>query len=72
MPGETITVLQLCGVCRSEVGTFEIKKDNLMLSSRARVWCAKCGSYTPEVRDIAGRVASIQREVDSLPAAGGD
>ena len=70
MAGDTITVVQICGVCKSELGTFSVKKDNLMLSSRARNWCPECQASTPEVRDIAGRIASIQKEVESLPEAG--
>ena len=70
MARETITVVQMCGVCRTELGTFSVKKDNLMLSSRARIWCTECQASTPETRDIAGRIASIQKEVESLPEAG--
>ena len=70
MAGDTVTVIQTCGICKTEVGTFSVKKDNLMLTSRARIWCPKCQASTPEVRDIAGRRDSIQKEVDSLPEAG--
>ncbi len=70
MAGELVTVTQMCGVCRSEVGTFEVKKENMMLSSRAHVWCPKCQASTPEVRDVAGRLDSIRKEVASLPKAG--
>ena len=70
MAGDTVTVVQMCGVCKSELGTFSVKKDNLFLSTRARIWCDKCQAYVPEVRDIAGRLASIKAEVDSLPEAG--
>ena len=70
MPGEQVTVIQMCGVCRSELGSFTVKKENLMLSSADRIWCPQCEASTPEVRDIAGRLASIQKEVDSLPEAG--
>ena len=70
MAGETITIVQMCGICKSELGTFEVKKDNMMLSSRERIWCPKCQASTREVRDIAGRLTSIKKEVDSLPEAG--
>ena len=70
MAGEDITVIQTCGVCRAETGSFSVKKENLMLSSRARIWCDKCQTATPERRDIAGRLDSIRKEVDSLPPAG--
>ena len=67
---EEIDVIQKCGRCGEQVGTFSVKKENLMLSSRARVWCPRCQDNTPEVRDVAGRLESIKREVDSLPPAG--
>ena len=67
---EELTVVQKCGVCSEEVGTFEVKKENLMLSSRARIWCPRCGDNTHELREMAGRLESIKREVESLPAAG--
>ena len=70
MAGETVTVVQLCGVCRAQVGTFTVKKDNLMLTSRERIWCPTCQASTREVRDISGRLESIRREVESLPEAG--
>ena len=67
MPGEEVTIVQICGRCHSEIGTFTVKKDNMMLSSEEKIWCSKCEAYTPEVRDIAGRLDSIQREIDSYP-----
>lgn len=69
MPGDLVTVVQLCGRCDAEVGTFTVKKDNLMLTSKERVWCPVCQLHTPEVRDIAGRRAAIQKEVQSYPKA---
>ncbi len=70
MAAETVTVVQLCGVCRTQTGTFQVKKDNLMMTSRDRIWCPQCEASTPEVRDIAGRLESIRKEVESLPEAG--
>ena len=67
MPGEEVTIVQMCGLCHGEIGTFTVKRDNMMLSSKEQIWCSKCGAYTPEVRDIAGRLASIKREIDSYP-----
>ena len=67
MAAETVTINQLCGVCREQVGTFEVKQENMMLSSRGRIWCPNCQADRPEVRDIAGRMDSIKKEVDSLP-----
>ena len=67
MPGEEVTIVQMCGRCHGEIGTFTVKKDNMMLSSKEQIWCSKCGAYTREVRDIAGRLASIERDIESYP-----
>ena len=69
MPADEVTVAQLCGKCHCQVGTFNIKKDNLMLTSSEEIWCPRCGETTPEVRDIAGRLESITREQESYPKA---
>lgn len=67
---EELKVVQKCGVCSEVLGTFEVKKENLMLSSRARIWCPHCQENTQEHREMAGRLESIKREVESLPPAG--
>ena len=67
MPSDEVTVVQLCGKCGSQVGSFTIKKDNLMLTSKERIWCPECKEETPEVRDIEGRLEYIDREVASYP-----
>ena len=68
MPGDMITVLQLCSYCGTEAGRFEVKWENMMLSSKDEVWCPDCGANRPEKRDIAGRLAGVDlREVTSLP-----
>ena len=67
MPSDEVTIVQMCGLCQCEIGTFTVKKDNMMLSSDEQIWCSKCGAYGPEVRDIAGRQASIKREIESYP-----
>ena len=67
MPDDEVTVAQLCGKCNREISSFTIKKDNLMLSSKEQIWCPHCEEYTPEVRDISGRLESIKREQRSYP-----
>ena len=67
MAEDLITVVQLCGVCNSELGTFSAKKENLMLSVEDNIWCATCQATLPAVRDIAGRETSIEKEVVSYP-----
>ena len=70
MAVETITILQLCSDCKSEVGSFEVKKENMMLRTKDLVWCFKCNANKPEVRDIAGRSHSIQEERETYPVSG--
>ena len=67
MPGDEVIVAQLCGKCNHQISTFSIKKDNLMLTSKEQIWCPHCGENTPEVRDISGRLQSIEREQGSYP-----
>ncbi len=67
MPGNEVTVDQLCGKCGCRLGRFTVKKDNLMLASREEIWCPRCGENTPEIRDISGRLESIEREQSSYP-----
>lgn len=67
MAGETVTVVQLCGVCMTEVGRLEFKKENLRLVSWAQVWCPKCQAHTSELREPAGRREAIEREMKTYP-----
>ena len=69
MPGNEVTVAQLCGKCRAQLSTFDIKKDNMMLATEDEIWCPHCNEYTPEVRDVAGRLEAIRRETASYPKA---
>jgi len=67
MPGDEVTVAQLCGKCNRQISTFSIKKDNLMLSTKEQIWCPHCEENTREVRDISGRLEAIKREQESYP-----
>ena len=62
MPGDELKVAQKCGVCGCEVGTFTVKKDNMMLISKETVWCPVCQADRPEVRELAGRLTTIEDE----------
>ena len=68
MPSDELTILQSCGVCGAELGTFSIKKDNMMLISKELMWCPSCQADRPEVRELVGRRSSIQREIESYAA----
>ncbi|MSQ22922.1 MAG: hypothetical protein EXR53_06465 [Dehalococcoidia bacterium] len=67
MPGDMMTIVQMCGVCRTEIATIQVKKENMMLSTTAKVWCPNCKAQRPEIRDAAGRLAAIQTEVATYP-----
>ncbi len=71
MAGDVMTVVQKCGVCGTEIGKLEVKKENMMLSSKAQVWCPKCEAQRPEVRDVPGRQAAREAEVAGLPKSSG-
>ncbi len=60
-----MTIVQKCGVCASELGTFTVKKDNMMLMSKETIWCPACDADQPEVRDLVGRSSAIQDEQGS-------
>ena len=68
MADDGIKVLQLCGVCRNELGNFSVKKENMMLSSSSEMaWCPECNSSVYEIREVVGRVESIDNEQNSYP-----
>ena len=69
MPGDEVAVVQLCGKCNVELGTFSVKKDNLFLTTKERIWCPVCKEDTAEVRDLAGRSEAIKKEVAGYPKA---
>lgn len=62
-----ITIVRSCSVCSSEIETVTVKKDNMMLSSRAPIWCASCDTEQPERIDIVDRLDTIRVEQDSYP-----
>ncbi len=47
MPANEVTVAQLCGKCNAQISTFNVKKDNLMLTCSDEIWCPVCGENTP-------------------------
>ena len=65
MPENEMTVVQTCGECGGELGSFTVKKDNMMLMTTDKIWCPKCQADVQEVRDLAGRSAAIQQEQGS-------
>ena len=60
-PIDSVTILRSCSVCAAEIETMTVKKDNMMLSSKALLWCDACGAERPERRDIVDRLETIAR-----------
>jgi hypothetical protein len=69
MPIDEVKIVRMCRECRTEIETMTVKKDNMRLFSDELVWCPNCQAERPEVRDIAGRHAAIQKEQGSYPKA---
>lgn len=68
MPGiDQVTIVRKCSVCDTEIESVQVKKDNMMLSSRALIWCPGCEGERPERRDIAGRLETIRAEQAAYP-----
>ena len=67
MAGENVDIVRKCSVCGTEIETISVKKENVMLSSRATVYCPKCKAERPEIRDVAGRIESIEKEAETYP-----
>lgn len=67
MPIDEVTISHRCSNCGHEIEVVAVKKDNMMLSSKEPLWCPKCQGEHPEVRDIAGRLESIETEQSSYP-----
>ena len=66
-PIDQVTIIRKCSVCTTEIETITVKKDNMMLASRALLWCPECESDRPERRDIAERMETIREEQASYP-----
>ena len=68
MAGEEFTVVQYCAACSTETGTFEVKKDNMILSTKELYWCPTCKSEKRQIRVIQGRDEAIAEEQASYPS----
>ena len=69
MPKNEVDIVSSCGYCGTEIETVSVKKDNMMLSTKKLAWCSKCQADRPQVRDVAGRLDSIEKERKSYPKA---
>ena len=68
-PNTEITVMQTCGVCNFEIGSYTVKLDNMLLVATEQIWCPECEVYCPEVREVAGRRDAVAKEQASYPKA---
>jgi hypothetical protein len=64
---DQVSIVRKCSVCRTDIETITVKKDNMMLSSKELIWCPDCEVERPEQRDIADRMDTIQQEQASYP-----
>ena len=67
LPKPEVTVLRRCGVCHCEIGSYTVKLDNLLLVSREEIWCPDCQASCPELREVAGKRAAVEKETTSYP-----
>ena len=69
MPINEVEIVSSCAECGTEFETVTVKKDNMMLTTDEQVWCSKCQADRSQVRDMAGRLKSIEEEQQSYPKA---
>ena len=69
MPINEVEIVSSCAECGTEFETVTVKKDNMMLTTNEQVWCSKCQPARSHVRDMAGRLKSIEEEQQSYPKA---
>jgi hypothetical protein len=67
MPITEVEVVSSCGECGTVIETVTMKKDNMMLFTSELAFCTKCQVDRPQVRDVAGRLESIEQEQQSYP-----
>jgi hypothetical protein len=66
-PIDQVSIVRSCSACSGEIETITVKKDNMMLSSTAPIWCPVCEEERPERRDISDRIDTIRDEQASYP-----
>ena len=69
MPINEVEIVSSCAECGTEFETVTVKKDNMMLTIKELAWCSKCQADRPQVRDVVGRLKSIEEEQQSYPKA---
>ena len=59
MPITDVEIVSSCAECGTEIGRASVKKDNMMLFTKEQGWCSNCQADRPQVRDVTGRLKSI-------------
>ena len=67
MPITDVDIVSSCAECGTEIERVSVKKDNMMLFTKELARCPSCDADRPQVRDVAGRLDSIEKEQLSYP-----
>ena len=67
MPITDVEVVSSCAECGAEIERVSVKKANMMLFTNDLVHCPSCNADRSQVRDVAGRLESIEKEQLSYP-----
>ena len=67
MPITDVDIVSSCAECGTEIERVSVKKDNMMLFTKELARCPSCNADRPQVRDVAGRLDSIEKEQQSYP-----
>ena len=67
MPITDVDIVSFCAECKTEIERVSVKKDNMMLFTKELARCPSCDADRPQVRDVAGRLDSIEKEQLSYP-----
>ena len=67
MPITDVEIVSSCAECGTEIERLAVKKDNMMLFTKDLVHCPRCNANRSQVRDVAGRLESIEKEQRSYP-----
>ena len=67
MPITDVEIVSSCAECGTEIERVSVKKDNMMLFTKDLAHCPRCNADRSQVRDVAGRLESIEKEQLSYP-----
>ena len=67
MPITDVEIVSSCAECGTEIENMAVKKDTMMLFTKDLVHCPRCNAERSQVRDVAGRLESIEKEQLSYP-----